>query len=204
MGYLGLGLLLGLAAGVSPGPLLALLVRETLQGGKRSGLAVAVVPVFTDLPVIMLLAWALAFLRPAFLGLLSAAGGLVLLGIAYRGLFPRRSASERPLAERRGGSFRRGLLVNAFNPHMYIFWGFVGLPVVLRAGRHSLWAAAGFVAAFLVALVGLKVTLVLGMERARRFLRSRGYARLLAGVHLALGGLGLYLLYSGLTVLEGR
>src|SRR5690606_40679233 len=46
------GLGMGLAAGVSPGPLLVLVVTSTLRGGLRNGIAVAAAPLLSDLVVV--------------------------------------------------------------------------------------------------------------------------------------------------------
>ena len=51
--YLVLGAFLGLAAGISPGPLLAITISETLQHGKWEGIKVAISPLITDLPIIL-------------------------------------------------------------------------------------------------------------------------------------------------------
>ncbi|NCD26558.1 MAG: hypothetical protein EOL86_13335, partial [Deltaproteobacteria bacterium] len=48
------GLVLGLSAGLSPGPLLTLMLSETLRHGVRAGLLVAVAPLISDLPIIIL------------------------------------------------------------------------------------------------------------------------------------------------------
>ena len=47
------GIVLGLSAGFSPGPLLALVISETLQHDIRAGIKVAVAPIITDLPIII-------------------------------------------------------------------------------------------------------------------------------------------------------
>ena len=51
--FLGFGVFLGLAAGISPGPLLAITISETLQYGKWEGIKVAISPLFTDLPIVL-------------------------------------------------------------------------------------------------------------------------------------------------------
>jgi len=71
------GLLLGLYAGLSPGPLMALVLAQTLRHGPREGCKVALVPLLTDLPIILVavaLASKLSELQP-LLGVLSVAGG---------------------------------------------------------------------------------------------------------------------------------
>jgi len=56
--YFGKGTLLGLAAGFSPGPLTVLVIGETLRHGLRSGLQVAIAPILTDIPIILLIVYA--------------------------------------------------------------------------------------------------------------------------------------------------
>ncbi|OGT32916.1 MAG: hypothetical protein A2W28_01290 [Gammaproteobacteria bacterium RBG_16_51_14] len=53
--FLVTGAVLGISAGLAPGPLLALVVTETLKHGIRTGVRVALVPVCTDLPIIFLI-----------------------------------------------------------------------------------------------------------------------------------------------------
>ena len=54
MGLLITGIILGLMAGISPGPLLALVISETLKHGKKEGIKIALTPFITDLPAILL------------------------------------------------------------------------------------------------------------------------------------------------------
>lgn len=48
------GLVLGLSAGVSPGPLTVLVISQTLTHGPREGYKVAFAPLITDAPIIAL------------------------------------------------------------------------------------------------------------------------------------------------------
>ena len=52
--FLAMGSILGLSAGFAPGPLLTLVISETLQHDIRAGVKVALAPIVTDLPIIML------------------------------------------------------------------------------------------------------------------------------------------------------
>jgi len=47
------GVLLGWSAGLSPGPLLALLLAQTLRHGPREGCKIALTPLVTDAPIIV-------------------------------------------------------------------------------------------------------------------------------------------------------
>ncbi len=46
------GIVLGFAAGISPGPMLGLVISQTLRYGWRAGNLVALAPLFTDIPII--------------------------------------------------------------------------------------------------------------------------------------------------------
>ena len=48
------GITLGFVEGVKPGPLLTMVIRETLSGGLKAGSKAALAPVFTDGPMIIL------------------------------------------------------------------------------------------------------------------------------------------------------
>ena len=55
MVYLTQGIVLGLYAGVLPGPFQAFMLAQSLQNGWRHSLPLALVPLLTDLPVMLLL-----------------------------------------------------------------------------------------------------------------------------------------------------
>jgi threonine/homoserine/homoserine lactone efflux protein len=46
--FLLMGIVLGFAAGISPGPLMAMTISESLQHGSREGVKVAISPLVTD------------------------------------------------------------------------------------------------------------------------------------------------------------
>jgi hypothetical protein len=50
--FLGIGIIFGLSAGLAPGPLLMLVISDTLRHGIKAGVKVALAPVITDLPII--------------------------------------------------------------------------------------------------------------------------------------------------------
>lgn len=86
--YFGKGSLLGLAAGFSPGPLTVLVIGETLRHGLRSGLQVAIAPILTDIPIILLTLLILekALNTPVVFSVISLAGGAFLLWLGYRSM----------------------------------------------------------------------------------------------------------------------
>jgi len=92
------GLLLGLSCGMAPGPLLALVLAQSLRHGAREGCKIALTPLLTDAPMILLtllLAAKLAELRP-LLGMVSIAGGAFVLYLAWENFRPGSLASGAP------------------------------------------------------------------------------------------------------------
>ncbi len=188
---------MGLAAGVSPGPLLALLVAQTLRYGAREGIKVAIAPMLTDAPIVaasvLLLSQVLA--APAVLGGISILGALY---AGWLGIESLRTAPLRAAAPGRGAnSVAKAFTVNLLNPHVYLFWGTVGAPMVLRAWADSIAAAAGFVACFYLLLCGSKVILAVLLGRARGLLAGQGYVRTVQGAGVAL------LVFAVVLMVEG-
>ena len=187
------GILLGLSSGLSPGPLLTLVVSETLRHGARAGIGVALAPLLTDLPIILAAVW---LLRPLTdqtvpLALINLGGGLYLAWLGIQGVRFRGAELE---PSDPAGSLRRGVIANFLNPSPYLFWLAVGAPTVLAAWREGWPAAAVFIVAFYALLVGSKVLLALALGRARHLLRSGGYILLMRGLGLLLLGYALLFL----------
>ncbi len=194
-----MGVGLGLAAGISPGPLLTLVVTTALQRGFRAGLAVALAPLLSDLPIILLSLWVLDRLPPIFLQGITVLGGLfvVYLGVEVWQSIPQATALP-PEAVTVRYDLGRGTLVNLLSPHPWLFWLAVGGPLTLRYAVEGWGGAAAFLAGFYLCLVGSKVVLAWGMARARHRLHGRLYRGVLLAGGGMLVGLGLWLLGQGL------
>ena len=190
----------GLSGGLSPGPLLALVVAETLARGRRAGLAVAAAPLLTDGPIIaaaVLLLGRIENSEPA-LGIVNLAGGALLASYGIAGLKGGEGSVEEVAAKTRvWGSLGKGVAVNLLNPSPYLFWLTVGAPMLLRAYGAGWMTAAGFLVAFYIGLVGSKAVLAVLVARSRSVLRGSGY--LLANRLLAV----VLLVYAALFVREG-
>ena len=74
--FLTMGLILGLSAGFAPGPLLTLVVSETLEHDVTAGIKVAVAPIITDLPIVLAAVFVLSKLSDfkSVLGFISLVG----------------------------------------------------------------------------------------------------------------------------------
>lgn len=56
------GAAFGITEGIKPGPLLTMVIRETLSGGLRAGLWTAAAPIFTDGPLVIVSLFAAAWI----------------------------------------------------------------------------------------------------------------------------------------------
>ena len=197
-----MGLSLGLVAGVSPGPLLTLVITSTLQRGFGAGFRVALAPLLTDIPIVLLALLVLRDLSPSWLALVTASGGCVVI---YLGIDTLRSPLPGPIDDpETGGSSKdlwRGAVVNLLNPHPWIFWVTVQGPLLIQGWRRAPVIGAAFVFAFYAAIVGSKISIAWLVSKGRRNLDERWYRRVLTGCGLLLIGMGVFLLWQALALL---
>lgn len=191
------GFLLGLSSGLAPGPLMALVLAQTLQHGAREGCKVALVPLLTDAPII-LLAWLLAAKLAAlqmWLGVLSMAGGAFVVYLAVDTFRARLPGAEAATGQPR--SWIKGVLVNLLSPYPWLFWLTVGAATLAKTIADSWLAVAVFLTGFYVMLVGSKVLLALVTARSRVFLTGRAYRWIMQMLGVLLTG------FAGLLLREG-
>ena len=195
---LAIGVVLGLAAGVAPGPLLALVVGAALDRGFKAGARVAVAPLLSDAPVVVLAVLVLEGLPGALVAAFSIGGGafMILLGIQELRGAPAEPRPERPGAGRR--DVVRAAAVNLVNPHPWLFWLGVGGPILVRANDRSHWAAAAFLVGFYGLMIGTKVALAGAVAAGRsRLLAGRGYAIAVRATALLMIAVGVLLAIEG-------
>jgi threonine/homoserine/homoserine lactone efflux protein len=189
---------LGLAAGLAPGPLLALVLAQSIRYGTREGLKVAAAPLITDVPIVILsvaLVGAAASAATGLLGAISLAGAIF---VAYLGIESLRTTGvEAGRPDEAPRSWARGATVNVLSPHPYLFWITVGAPVLLLAWEEGPLAAAAFLAGFYACLVGAKMVLAVVAGRSGGRLRGGAYRAVMA----VLGGL--LLLFAFRLGIEG-
>lgn len=201
MEFFTIGIVLGLSAGFAPGPLLTLVISETLQHDIRSGIKVALSPIFTDLPIVILTLAVLSKLSDfhTILGIISMIGGCVILFMGYESLNLKSPESE--FSETKPNSLVKGILANALSPHPYLFWFSVGGPILSRAIDLNIRAPFAFIGSFYVCLVGSKILLAVLVGRSKSFLSGTLYKYIMRLLGLALCILALLLFRDGLRLL---
>jgi threonine/homoserine/homoserine lactone efflux protein len=169
------GSVLGLAAGISPGPLLTLVVSETLRQNRRAGMVIAIAPILTDIPIVTVSVLVLTTLSGAgfVLGTISILGALFMGYMAYENITVK--GLEISVRQAKKASLKKGIIANVLSPYPYLFWMTVGAPTVLKAFGESFLSAFLFIGSFYVLLVGSKIFVALLVDKSRSFLRGPVY-----------------------------
>ena len=196
-------LLLGLGAGIKPGPLNTLVITETLQHDWRAGTKVALSPLITDAPIITISAW--MWLQATSLSgveaILYLAGAAFLTWLGIDGL---RSASptfdeiDSPQEER---SLRRGIITNLLNPNPWMFWTLAGAPFMVAAWKQSAWMPFAFVVPFLSVLIVIKILIAVTFHRSKDWMSDGGLLWAIRISSLALLALAALFALQGVSTL---
>jgi len=160
---------------MAPGPLLFLVISETIKGDKVNGILIALSPILTDLPIIIATVYGLKAIGDVqtILGILSIIGALFLVYIGVQNL---RLVQPASIDNRNyNNSLKRGVITNLLSPHPYIFWITIGAPTFIKASAQSGSAPYLFVAGFYLLLVGSKIGVALLTTSAKDFLHSKMY-----------------------------
>ncbi|MEW6601731.1 MAG: LysE family translocator [Nitrospirota bacterium] len=169
------GTIFGLAAGISPGPLLTLVIAETIRHGRRAGILVALAPLLTDVPIVVVSILILSNLSHSniILGAISLLGALFVGYLAYESITVKGIASNEDKIQPQ--SLRKGVIANFLNPHPYLFWIAVGAPTVFKAYRADFFSAALFIIGFYLSLVGSKILVAVMVHKSKDFPKSNFY-----------------------------
>ena len=197
-----MGAVFGLTAGISPGPLLTLVITETLRHNRKEGIKVALAPLITDLPIILVTY--LIFSRISHLSVamavISFLGGIYFLFLAFETIRSRGLESE--LKEHKPDSFKKGITANFLNPNPYMFWLTAGIPTAFRAYESGLLTVILYFFLFYLLLTGSKIGVAFLVERSKSFLKNRSYRITMQVLGVILLGFALYFFYEGIMVLK--
>lgn len=190
-------LLLGASGGLSPGPLLMLLITETLRHGLRAGLLVAVAPLVSDLPIVIVSLVLLAQLADMnlIMGGISFAGAALLFHLGLGNVRHRALADQQQATP--GQSLRKAVTINFLNPNPYLFWLLIGAPTVIGAWQRNAAEAVAFVVVFYVLLIGSKMLAAVAVHRSRALLRGQAYVWIVRALGALLISYAIAFAYDG-------
>jgi len=194
------GIILGLYAGFSPGPLLLLVISQTIKHGYLEGIKIAVVPIITDLPIVLVSVGFLSLISGynLLIGSISIIGGLYVAYLAYGSITTKGLSEIIDTEEPR--SLKKGITVNLLNPSPYLFWITVGGPIIIKAYKTSSISPLFFIIGFYTMLVGSKIILAYMTGKSRNLIRPvYVYIMRILGLFLAL--FAFYLIKEGIGLI---
>ncbi len=188
------GFVFGVAAGLSPGPLMALLISETLKGHKKNGILVSISPIITDIPILIVSLLILDRIKEVqhLLSVVYFIGAFVLFYLGYKNIKLKKLHIETDLT----GSLKKGVILNILNPYTYLFWFFIGAPYVSNAG---VVGGTLFTIFFFIGITGSMILIAVFTQRLKRFIESRYYIYLLRFIGVLFIVFGFVLIKDGIS-----
>ena len=168
-----------MAAGLSPGPLITLVVSETLKSGRKEGIEVAVAPLISEPPIIVFVLIILSNVtgNSILMAMISLLGACYLTHLGLSNL--KASVKEPEDHLEKASSLLKGVTANLLNPNAYMFWLTIGGPRVLESAGIDFSASILFILGFYMTLVGSKITVAVVVDKSKAFVKSRYYVYLI-------------------------
>lgn len=214
-------LTLGIALGLTPGPIIVLLISETLIKGSRGGFSVLIGTLLVDASLIIPLSLIASLIFQDIKPILRILGGafLILIGIltirnallganhVIKAEFPSYKSNDKkndriPQNLRNSFSevkvsFLKGLMFQILNPMAYIFWITVGIghTLFIMDEYGSLFFFL-FPLTFWIAIISVELFWVLLAAKAQSVLSSRWYSTIQVVCGLILSYLGLMMWFT--------
>lgn len=190
LGFLFMGLSFGLAAGLSPGPLTALVISESLNHGKNAGTRVAISPLITDAPIVFTCVFLVHHLSRFDLVIAS----ISILGSIYLGYLAmqcfRYKKPDFVSASNSNTSLKKGIIANLLSPHPWLFWTTVGGVKLIEARQENILSAGLFLLGMYLLLIGSKIVIawIIGSTRQVINLKIFVYINYVLGAILLIFG----------------
>ena len=169
------GVSIGFAAGAQPGPFTSFLIGRTLAQGWRKSIILAITPIVTDIPIVIVVLLILKQFPPELIRIIQLVGGLYLLWIAF-GMWRQYKAGQtafKPEAESSDGvstsrTLAQGAIMGWVSPGPYIFWATINGPLLIQGLNQSVPMGIAFLLAFYGTFVAILCVYVLVFDRLRR------------------------------------
>lgn len=193
------GLLLGLTATISPGPLLTLVISETIRDNIKAGIKVAFAPLITDGPIVLFILFILNKLANFnyVIGTISIFGGFYLIYLAYQNIAIKEIKIN--IEGIKPSSLRKGIITNFLNPYPYLFWIFVGGPLFIKGLETSILSSVLFVIGLYFSVVGSLIAVALIVQKLSNFAKSKTYLYIIKFLGLVLLAFAFIFIKEGLN-----
>lgn len=166
-------IIFGFIAGITPGPITALILGETLNKGFKEGIKIPMAIIFSNLVFAPLTFIVLnfGFNSDFTLQVLSYIGAGFLIFLGMNDLFKNQKKLELKVAH---DPFKKAFFMDLFNPHPYITWfTILGPPVIVATNTIGFFRAVILAIGFIASLVGTKIIVVIFASSLKRFLTQK-------------------------------
>jgi len=193
---------IGFSAGVTPGPLQAILLSYAIQGGWKKALPAAFAPLVSDGPVILVVLLALNHVPDSFLRILQIGGALFLLYLAWDSFRAFRNYRAVEETEETKGlqTLLKATVLNVLAPGPWLFWSLINGPNLLQAWAVSPWWGIAYLVSFYGVFILTNIVLIALFSAARRMGEQVRKALLLVSA-IALAGFAVYQFLQGVNVI---
>jgi len=202
--------ILGLFAGLAPGPYTTMVAGTALERGFKAGFVLALTPLVTDIAPMLFSAFLLERMGWTALTILGIVGGAVILVVGIRFLREHRGEeepllhpesehlpAEEVVAERRqSAQVGHVILSTLMNPSPWVFWLVVASPLLLRSWNRSTTEGLVFVAVLFATNISTASILAWIASHSRKILNPAWQRRALKLVGVTLIGAGALLLWQ--------
>lgn len=199
-------LLIGFSGAASPGPLLALSIKETLHNGWKAGPLIAIGHSILELFVVIGISIGInqVFDSNFIAKTISLFGGIMLIILGIQTIISNKEVDLNDTNETSTLNSKtlllQGALVSLSNPYWFIWWVTIGATLIINASDQGVLGIAsmyiGHILADIVWYTAVSLILVSGFK----FLSNKIYHYLLlfCGIFLCL--MGIYFIYSFFTI----
>jgi len=197
--------ILGLFAGLAPGPYTTMVVGTALERGLKPALRLAFTPLVTDVGPVLVTALVLERLSWPALTLLGLAGGVVIAMIGTRfltrhaGAPEPREVSAAPQDTDQSARFGHVVLSSLLSPAPWLFWLVVGSPLLLRAWERSPTQGVLFLLVLFATNVGSASSLAWAASHGSRLMAPSHRRWVLRLVGVGLIGAGGFLVWQSMS-----
>ncbi len=201
--------LLGLFAGMAPGPYTTMVAATGLERGFRAAVPIALAPLLTDVPPMIVSTLVVRRLNWTALTLLGISGGVVVAMIGIRFLRAHGTPSIPEHVVAKGGEpgrepgtpsvrFGHVLTTNLLNPAPWIFWFVAAAPLFLIQWNASPLRGAVFLVILFAVNIGSAASLAWIASHARQALTPVNQRRVLVAAGVALASVGTVMVWQAL------
>lgn len=195
------GIIFGLSGGLTPGPLLTLVIAESIRHGKGAGIKISISPLITDSPIVLLAVFIISNISNIsfLIGIIYLLGCCFLVYLGFESILFKGSNGKSKF--KIPNSWLKGIVANFLNPSPYIFWLTIGAPIIVRARAENVLSVFLFIFSMYLFLVGSKIVLVLIISKSRIFLKSSIYINAIRFLGVVLILFALFFLKEAIGIL---